>query len=167
MLGCRACDWDGCHSCYDKDRSPPPCHSHLLFSFAPHFLFLGREENAQLVKGSPCWYKKPDGSLVQVPPVSIPAGRTLTPSCQAVIESVDQAHSPPSYIVVVEGSARETERERLLAFLPLAKSVELQVLAPNPLRVLSPDVEEEQQEQEKLRAEETSKIGAEAPEPSS
>mmetsp|Transcript_2125 Transcript_2125/g.6486 ORF Transcript_2125/g.6486 Transcript_2125/m.6486 type:complete len:288 (+) Transcript_2125:1-864(+) len=110
MLGCRACDWDGCHACYDKDR----------------------EENAQLVKGSPCWYKKPDGSLVQ-----------------AVIESVDQAHSPPSYIVVVEGSARETERERLLAFLPLAKSVELQ------------------QEQEKLRAEATSKVGAEAPEPSS
>jgi len=38
---------------------------------------------------------------------------------EARVESVDFALTPPSYMVTVEGSVRETERERLRLYLPL------------------------------------------------
>lgn len=132
MIGCRACDWDGCASCYDASR----------------------ESSGDILKGSACWYKRPDGTYAE-----------------AQVESVDYALTPPSYLVKVQGSARETERDRLRLFLPLeaiwarqtGQQVESQQGKVRPTQEEKEGVTEEQRQRERLERMKTdlSKLEAE------
>jgi hypothetical protein len=74
-----------------------------------------QEAGGSLTVGSMCWYQEADGSYAQ-----------------AVIESIDGALTPPSYLIRLQHSSRETEGHRLRHFLPLKTLWHMHNGAPPP-----------------------------------
>ena len=104
----------------------------------------------EIVRGSICWYTNADGSFVE-----------------SVVESVDESLSPPSYLVKVQGSVRETERHRLRQFLPLREIWAIQTGAktwPEPQQVDKPPADQDtvslakQQQQQQQQADRLQKL---------
>ncbi|MGB1592861.1 MAG: hypothetical protein ACPIOQ_08920 [Promethearchaeia archaeon] len=106
----------------------------------------------EILRGSICWYTNADGSFVE-----------------SVVESVDESLSPPSYLVKVQGSVRETERHRLRQFLPLREIWAIQTGAktwPEPQQVKPPAdqdtvslaKQQQQQQQQQQQADRLQKL---------
>lgn len=103
----------------------------------------------EIVRGSICWYTNADGSFVE-----------------SVVESVDESLSPPSYLVKVQGSVRETERHRLRQFLPLREIWAIQTGAktwPEPQQVDKPPADQDtvslaKQQQQQQQADRLQKL---------